>query len=117
MKFKSSLRPEQREMMRLQDRVPKEYRTHFSPGGWFCRLRREDPETIKAPRFKSRRPNDIDTRVWSEAGSGQEKELATMKAEADGQGPPDLPKWVEDRLTMDELRGVSMLRPDIPSSC
>jgi len=106
LEFRSSTRLETTEPS-FKDRVPKQYHTHWSKGGWFNRLPRVDPTTIKPPRGGSLRPPDIETYVWAEAGPGANYELKTRAKEDAGEAPPTLPKPVLDKLKVDEFRGVT----------
>ena len=72
--------------------APPEVLRHLRLGGWFRRLPRVDPATIKAPNVGSKRPKDIHPHVWSGVGqSPQQRELECRAAEARLEMPPDIP--------------------------
>ena len=66
----------------LDKLVPREFLHLFRLGGWYKRLPRVDPKSVKPPNKESARPSDIHPVTWSGCGqAAQERDRPCRAAE------------------------------------
>ena len=79
--------------------VAREFLHLFRLGGWYRRLPRVDPKSVKPPNKGSARPSDIHPVTWSGCGqAAQEREKRCREAEERGEEPPAIPEVIQEKL-------------------